>query len=380
MLVSKFPKVGTTIFTVMSQAAAAHGAINLSQGFPDFDIDVQLADLCHQAMLEGQNQYAHMAGHPLLRQAIADKVALCYGLSINPDTEITVTSGATEAIFDALAALVCPGQEVIVLEPCYDCYIPAIELCGGVAVGVSLGPDFNVDWQKVKASITPRTRAIVVNSPHNPSGSVFSDQDIKELEVLAEQYNLLVISDEVYEHLVYDGNPHASVLESEALRQRSLAVYSFGKTYHATGWKIGYCLAPEPLMREFRKVHQYITFSTFTPAQIALATYLQQKEKYLDLSRFYQQKRDYFLSLTQDLPLRFLPCSGSYFVLADYSAVSQVGDCEFALWMSEKIGVATIPISPFYSKPTDPKIIRFCFAKKEQTLLQAAERLRRLLQ
>jgi methionine aminotransferase len=382
MLTSKFPRLGTTIFTVMSQAASKHGAINLSQGFPDFEMDTDLADLCYQAMTQGHNQYVHLAGLPALRQAIAHKIKICYGLAVDPDTEITVTSGATEAIFDAVAAVVFPGDEVIVIEPCYDSYIPAIELCGAKAVAVPMEPDFSIDWQKVQQAIGPKTKAIITNTPHNPSGMVFSEPDRKALEEIVEQYNLFLISDEVYEHLIYEGLSHQTALQSEILRSRAFVVFSFGKTYHATGWKLGYCVAPPQLTVEFRKIHQYITFSSFSPAQVALSQYLANQDKYLNLSAFYQQKRDFFLSLVKDLPFNFLPCRGSYFVLADYSKFSSQKDTEFALWLTQDVGVAVIPLSPFFSAPKpeiSQKWIRFCFAKKEQTLLSASDKLRKLL-
>jgi methionine aminotransferase len=377
---SKLPNVGTTIFTVMSQLAAQHGAVNLGQGFPDFDGPQSLRDALAAAMNSGKNQYAPMTGVPKLREQIALKTERLYGAKVNADTEVTVTSGATEALFAAIAALVRPGDEAIVLDPCYDCYEPAIELSGGVAVHVPLRlADFSVDWQRVKDAITPRTRLILINSPHNPTGAVLSASDLDTLAELVRGTNIFIISDEVYEHIVFDGLLHQSVLRHAELAARSFVVSSFGKTYHCTGWKIGYCVAPQPLSAEFRKVHQYLTFATFTPGQWAFADALEaDPQHYLDLPAFYQAKRDRFRELLGPSKFKLLPVQGAYFQVADYSAISAKDDLNFCEWLVREAGVAAIPVSAFYDTPPDTRLVRFCFAKNESTMVAAAERLCKL--
>ena len=377
---TKLPKVGTTIFTVMSQLAQQHDAVNLGQGFPDFDGPQSLRDALANAMNSGKNQYAPMTGIAALREQIALKTERLYGRPVNADAEVTVTSGATEAIFAAIAAVVRPGDEVIVLDPCYDCYEPAIDLVGGRAVHVPLTlPDFSVDWQRVKDAITPRTRVIMVNSPHNPSGAVFTADDLDTLAALTRDSEILVISDEVYEHIVFDGLAHQSVLRHAELAARSFVVSSFGKTYHCTGWKVGYCVAPRALSAEFRKVHQYLTFCTFGPAQWAFAEALaKDPQHYLDLPAFYQEKRDRFRALLAPSRFRLLPVGGAYFQLVDYSAISDKDDLNFCEWLVREAGVAAIPVSAFYESAPDARIIRFCFAKSDATLADAAERLARI--
>jgi methionine aminotransferase len=378
---TKLPKVGTTIFTVMSQLAVEHKAVNLGQGFPDFEGPQALRDALAAAMNGGRNQYAPMTGVPALREQIARKTERLYGRKVNPDTEVTVTSGATEALFAAIAAVVRAGDEVIVLDPCYDSYEPAIELNGGRAVHVALDPrDFSPDWQRITDAVTPKTRMILVNTPHNPCGSVFSAADLDALAELARKHDLIVLSDEVYEHIVFDGADHQSVLRHAELAERSFVVSSFGKTYHCTGWKVGYCIAPRALSAEFRKVHQYLTFCTFTPAQVAFADMLERDpQHYLDLPAFYQAKRDHFRALLAGSKFRLLPVGGAYFQVADYSALDDRDDLAFSEWLIKQAGVAAIPISAFYeTPPADQRLVRFCFAKNDATLEQAAERLRAL--
>jgi methionine aminotransferase len=374
---SKLPSVGTTIFTVMSKLAADRGAINLSQGFPDFDCDPELIDAVARHMRAGRNQYAPMQGVLPLREAIAAKYERFHGRRYDPDSEVTVTSGGTEALFDAIAAVVRPGDEVIVLEPCYDSYVPAIELSGGVPVAVSLTfPDYAIDWDALRRAVTPRTRLVVINSPHNPAGAVLSAQDISRLIDLVERNDLLVLSDEVYEHIIFDGLQHHSMARYPAVASRSFIVGSFGKTYHTTGWKVGYTVAPAALTTEFRKVHQFVTFATNTPVQYALADFLAAGRGLQELSPFYQAKRDLFLELMQGSRFRPLRCSGSYFQLMDYSAITEETDAEFAIRLTEQYGVASIPTSPFLHRTKAPLVLRFCFAKKDETLRAAAERLR----
>lgn len=376
---SKLPEVGTTIFTVMSALANKHNAINLSQGFPNFPSSQRLNDLVYQYMQKGFNQYAPMPGVPLLRERIAEKVYQQYGTSIKADTEVTITAGATQAIFTAIAAFIRPGDEVIILEPAYDSYRPAIEVNGGKAVPYRLkAPDYKVDWLLLHKLVTPATRMIIINTPHNPSGSTLKAKDMQELQVLTDDTDILVLSDEVYEHLVYDGAYHQSVLRYPGLWQRSLATYSFGKTFHNTGWKVGYCLAPEHLMNEFRKVHQFNVFSVNTPMQYALADYLSDASTYESLPSFFQQKRDFFLEAMDGSRLKPLPCEGTYFCNFDYSAISEEEDRAFAKRMTTEYGVAAIPVSAFYSGPTDDKVIRLCFAKTEETLAKAGELLARI--
>jgi methionine aminotransferase len=376
---SKLPNVGTTIFTVMSRLALEHGAINLSQGFPDFDCDPALVDAVARHMREGRNQYAPMQGVPALREAIAAKFADLYGRRYDPDTEITVTSGGTEAIFDAVAAIVRSGDEVIVFEPCYDSYVPAIEINGGVPIVAALRfPEYSIDWDAVRRAVTPRTRMLILNSPHNPSGAILSAEDLRQLESLVEGTDLLILSDEVYEHIVFDGGRHESMARREALAARSFIVGSFGKMYHTTGWKMGYCAAPAPLTDEFRKVHQFVTFSSNTPVQHALAEFLSRKAGYPELASFYQAKRDKFLALMAGSRFRPLACRGSYFQLMDYSAITEETDADFAIRLLKEHGVASIPTSPFLHTSAPPRVLRFCFAKKDETLESAAERLRRV--
>jgi len=376
---SKLPNVGTTIFTVMSKLAGDLGAINLSQGFPDFDCDPALVDAVARHMREGRNQYAPMQGVPVLRQAIARKYADLYGASYDPDAEVTVTSGGTEAIFDAVAAVVHPGDEVIVFEPCYDSYVPSIDVSGGKAVVISLQyPDYAVPWDQVRAAITPRTRMIMLNSPHNPTATVLSAGDMQELASIVDGTDITIMSDEVYEHIIFDGVRHESMARYDSLRSRSFIVGSFGKTYHVTGWKVGYVVAPAPLMTEFRKVHQFVTFSTNTPIQYALADFLTERRGYPELSAFYQRKRDLFLELIAGSRWRPQPSRGTYFQLLDYSDITGEGDMDFALRLTREHGVASIPTSAFLYKQAPPLALRFCFAKKDDTLRAAAERLRNL--
>jgi len=375
---SKLPKVGTTIFTVMSQLAGEVGAVNLGQGFPDFPVPEYLVDAAAQAMRDGKNQYAPMTGVGALREAIADTTFARFGTRPDPDLEITVTSGASEAIFDAVLSVVRTGDEVILLDPCYDLYEPAVELAGGVCVHVPLrANDFSVDWALLAAAVTPRTRMIVVNSPNNPTGAVWTADDVERLAALVRDTPILVLSDEVYEHIVFDGRRHESVLRHAELASRSFVVSSFGKTYHCTGWRTGYCIAPRALTAELRKVHQYNTFSSFAPAQWAFAGMLREHpEHHRELSAFYQAKRDRFISQLGGTRLRPLAVQGGYFQIVDYSAVSDLPDAEFARWLCTAHGVATIPLSPFYGKaPVGQRLVRLCFAKDQGTLDAAIARL-----
>jgi methionine aminotransferase len=376
-ITSKLPRVGTTIFSVMSQLATQHGAINLGQGFPDFDGPPLLREALTRAMAEGKNQYAPMTGIPQLREQIAAKIARCYGREKSPETEITVTSGATEALFCAISAFVRAGDEVVVLDPGYDCYGPAIDLAGGRAVHVPAQlPTFAVDWQRVRDAVTPRTRMILINSPGNPSGAVLEQADLDALADLVRDTNIVVLSDEVYEHIIFDGRTHATVLRHAELAERSIVVSSFGKTYHCTGWKIGYAVAPPALSAEFRKVHQYVTFCTFAPAQWALAEILEKDPQHdAGLARFYQEKRDRFAALLRGTRFGLLPVGGAYFQIVDYSAISDRDDRAFCEWLVRERGVAAIPVSSFYETAPDAKLIRFCFAKTDPTLVAAAARL-----
>lgn len=377
---TKLPKVGTTIFTVMSQLAVEHKAINLGQGFPDFETPAILRDALVRAMNDGKNQYAPMSGIPKLREQIALQVDHLYGRRISADTEVTVTSGATEAIFAAIACSVRTGDEVIVLDPCYDCYEPAIALAGGKTVHVPLQlPGFSVDWQRVRDAVTPKTRMIMVNSPHNPSGSVFGEDDLDALAAIATQHGLLVISDEVYEHIVFDGVRHQSASRRPELAERSFVISSFGKTWHCTGWKVGYCVAPKLLTAEFRKVHQYLVFCTFHPAQCAFADVMEGAPQHArELAGFYQAKRNHFRELLAGSRFRLSAVPGGYFQLADYSAIRDTDDLNFCEWMVREAGVAAIPVSAFYETAPDAKLVRFCFAKSDETLEAAAERLCKL--
>ena len=378
---SKLPKVGTTIFTVMSQLAAQHGAVNLGQGFPDFPVPERLIDALDRAMRAGHNQYAMMTGTPALRQAIAAKTERCYGYRPDADAEITVTSGASEAIFDAVHAVVRAGEEVIVLDPCYDCYEPAIDLAGARAVHVPLDAEtFAPDWQKVRDAVTPKTRMLIVNTPHNPSGAMLDAADMREIIDIVQQHGLYLISDEVYEHIVYDGARHESALYYPELRERAFVISSFGKTYHCTGWKVGYAIAPPALSAELRKVHQYNTFCTFNPAQAAFAEMIEaEPEHYEELGAFYQDKRDRFREQLLGTRFRPLAVPGGYFQLVDYSAVSDLDDVEFSRWLTIEHGVTGIPLSPFYeTPPAGQRLLRLCFAKNEATLDAGIERLARL--
>lgn len=374
----KHSATGTTIFSVMSGLAQECGAINLSQGFPDFPIDERLIDLVNEAMQQGMNQYAPMPGLPLLRQAIAADFIRRYGVRVNPDEEITVTPGATYAIYTAFTTILQPGDEAIVLEPAYDSYIPNIEMAGATAVRVPLMvPSFGVDWDAVQAAITPKTRAIIVNTPHNPTGATWSREDWDHLAAVVAGTGIFILSDEVYEQLIFDDRRHFSVLQHEALRERSFVLYSFGKVFHNTGWKIGYCIAPPQLTTAFRRIHQFLCFSVNTPAQHGLARYLAEAPG--NISRMMQQKRDYFLELMKETPFTIhQPAGGSYFQLAGYEGISDLPDREFAIQLTREYGVATVPVSAFYSNGRDDKLLRFCFAKKEETLAAAVERLKKL--
>ena len=379
MTQTKLPKVGTTIFTVMSQLAMEHGAVNLGQGFPDFSVPRRLVEELDKAMRAGHNQYAPMTGVPALRQAIARKTERVYSYLPDADAEVTVTSGATEAIFDAIHAVVRAGDEVVVLDPCYDSYEPAIDLAGARAVHVPLDPrTFAPDWRRVREAITPRTRMLIINSPHNPSGAMLSAADMREVEAILDDTGIFLLSDEVYEHIVFDGARHESALRHPGLRERAFVVSSFGKTYHCTGWKIGYCIAPPALSAEFRKVHQYNVFCTFSPAQHAFAAMLDaEPEHYEQLGAFYQAKRDRFREQLLGTRLKPLAVPGGYFQLVDYSDVSDLDDAAFCRWLTTEKGVAAIPLSPFYeTPPPGQRLARLCFAKNEETLDAAIERLR----
>ena len=376
---SKLPNVGTTIFTVMSQLANKHKAINLSQGFPNYDCSPRLKELVNKYVQKGFNQYAPMAGVLSLREALAEKMGILYSKNINPDTEITITSGATQAIFTAITAFVELGDEVILIEPAYDSYRPSIELCGGVPVIYELtAPDYRVDWAKMATLITPKTKMIIVNTPHNPTGMIFKKEDMLALQDLVRGTNILVLSDEVYEHLVYDGEEHQSVLNFPELYERSLLTFSFGKTFHVTGWKLGYCVAPPSLMKEFRKVHQFNVFSVNHPGQQAIAELLSEPEEYLGLNAFFEQKRNLLQGAMKDARFNALKCEGTYFQLFDYSEISQEKDTDFAKRLTTEFGVASIPVSVFYSSGRQDNVIRLCFAKTENLLEQAAEKLTKI--
>lgn len=373
---SKLPHTGTTIFTTMSALAIEHNAINLGQGFPDFMMNEELVALVNKAMLDGNNQYAHMSGLPLLRQRIAEKVAMLYCNSINPETEITITPGGTYAIYTALTTVLQPGDEVIVFEPAFDSYLPNIEINGAVPVLIPLTfPGYQIDWELVRTKISPKTKMIMINTPHNPTGSVLSEEDIRQLRALVADSGIFILSDEVYEHLIFDDKKHQSILRYPDLFQRSFVCFSFGKTYHCTGWKLGYCIAPQPLMNEYRKVHQFNCFSCNTPVQAALATFMQQKEQYLQIGKMLQQKRDHFQQLMQQTKFKPLPSYGSYFQVYSYSDISEEDEKDFAIRLTKEAGVTAIPVSVFYKHETNHQVIRFCFAKKDSTLEEAAARL-----
>jgi methionine aminotransferase len=376
---SKQPLVQTTIFTKMSQLATEEGALNLSQGFPGFDCSEELQDLL-KFYAKGHNQYAPMAGVPIFRQRIAQKITDFYGISLDADTEVTVVSGATEALFAAIHCCVSPGDEVIMFDPSYDAYDPIVRLAGGVPIHIPLHADtgFRIDWEVLARAITPKTRAIMVNSPHNPTGSIWSMEDLDAFAAIVKGTNILVVSDEVYEHIVFDGAEHASVLLHPELRKRSFVCGSFGKTYHITGWKIGYCLAPEYLTSEFRKLHQWVTFSSATPLQYALADYLKTPAYYLGLSDFYQQKRDLFASFFTNSRWKLLPSHGSFFQCLDYSEISSEPDVDLAVRLTKELKVASIPVSVFYETPPADRILRFCFAKNDEVLREAAQKLAQL--
>ncbi len=375
LIKSKLPKIGTTIFTIMSSLAAEHKAINLSQGFPDFAASEDLIGHVNEYMKKGMNQYAPMQGILPLRAGLAEKAEDLYGISYNPDSEITITSGGTEAIYTAITAIIHEGDEVIVFEPAYDCYVPAIQLAGGIPVYISLkSPDFSIDWQELKKVITHKTKMIIINTPHNPAGSVMTADDMRELEKIVTGTEICIISDEVYEHIIFDNLRHESIMLYPGLAERSFVVFSFGKTYHTTGWKIGYCFAPANLMAEFRKVHQFVVFSANTPIQYALAEFIKNKN-YLDLSGYYQEKRDYFLRLIKGSRFQYKPAKGSYFQCLNYSSITNEKDTDFAIRLTKEFKIASIPVSVFYHEGTDNKILRFCFAKKNETLEMAAEKL-----
>ena len=376
---SKLPNVGTTIFTVMSALAAEHKAVNLGQGFPDFECAPELVNAVTAAMQAGHNQYPPMTGVPMLREAVARKIEALHGRAYNPNTEITITAGATQAIITAILAIVHAGDEVIVLDPCYDSYVPNIELAGGKAVRVPLTPGtFRPDFAKISAAITPRTRAIIINSPHNPSATIWTAEEMRQLEDLLAPTDILLISDEVYEHMVFDGAEHQSAARFAGLAARAFIVSSFGKTFHVTGWKVGTVAAPAALTAEFRKVHQFNVFTVNTPVQHGLAAYLQDPTPYLQLPAFYQAKRDLFREGLAGSRFKLLPSTGSYFQCVDISAVSDLSEADFCQWLTREIGVAAIPLSAFYGDGFDQRVVRFCFAKKDETLREAIARLRKL--
>ena len=378
---SKLPNIGTNIFSIMSALAKEHNAINLSQGFPDYPISNELMDSVTQAMKDGFNQYAPMIGLPELRNALASKIQKLYQANINPDTEITITPGGTYSIYTSLTTILEAGDEVIVLEPAYDSYIPNIETNGAKAICIPLlYPTYCVDWERVKSNINEKTKAIVINTPHNPTGYVWTKADMLQLDSLTKDTAIYIISDEVYEHITLDGRQHESVLKYPSLYKRSFVTFSFGKVFHTTGWKMGYCVAPENLMNEFRKIHQFICFTCNTPMQVALTKILANENEYLSLPTFFQKKRDLFLENLKDLPFTIHEkAPGSYFQLASYEKINDMGDKDFAIWLTKEIGVAVIPVSAFYHNGKDDKLIRFCFAKKDETLLEAIEKMRKLI-
>lgn len=376
---SKLPNTPTSIFSVMSALSNECGAVNLSQGFPDFPVDPHLRDLVAKAMKDGHNQYAMMTGVPVLRQRIAEIVKRFYNRNINPDTEVTITSGATESLFAAISVVVNDGDEVIMFDPSYDSYEPAVTLNKGISVRIPLTfPDYKIDWNKVKDKITDKTRLIILNSPHNPTGSVISADDLNMLSEIIRGKNIYILSDEVYEHITFDGMQHQSMLLKDELYERSFIVSSFGKTFHITGWKVGYCTAPPNLTGEFRKIHQFLTFATSTPFQFALAEYSQDLQRIADLKNFYEKKRNYFLSLVKQTKFKPLECKGTYFQILDYSGISNENDFEFAKRLTKEHKVASVPVSVFYENKEDNKVLRFCFAKSNETLEKAIDNLSRL--
>ena len=376
---SRLPDLGTSIFSIMSKMATENNAINLSQGFPDFKVSEKLIELIHQQMKAGHNQYAPMPGVPALRETIANVIDQTYQHQVDPEFEITVTAGGTEAIFASIAGLVSQGDEVILFDPSYDCYDPAIRLNGGIPIHINLNPpQFSIDWEEVKGKITSRTKMIMINTPQNPSGAVLTESDLKVLETIVNEHDILVLSDEVYERIIFDGLTHQSVLRFPNLASRSIAIFSFGKTFHATGWKVGYAVAPKEITNEIRKAHQFITFSVNTPVQMALAEYMKDSSHYTRLSAFYQIKRDFFLDQIKGSSFEPMACHGSYFQLLSYQAISQKGDIEMAEWLTKQYKLAAIPISVFYKDKTDNLLLRFCFAKGEETLKKAGEILNQL--
>ncbi|MBC7948148.1 MAG: aminotransferase class I/II-fold pyridoxal phosphate-dependent enzyme [Chitinophagaceae bacterium] len=376
---SKLPSVGTTIFTVMSGLATEHKAVNLGQGFPDFPMSPDLISLVNDAMRNNFNQYPPMPGWLPLRESIAEKIELLYEAKVNPDTEITITPGGTYAIYSSLTAILNPGDEVIVFEPAYDSYIPNVEINGAKAITIDLVfPEYKIDWVAVKNAVNPRTKAILINSPHNPTGSVIGPDDISHLRSIVEGTNIFIVSDEVYEHLIFDQIPHQSILRYPDLLERSFVCFSFGKTYNCTGWKLGYCVAPAPLTKEFRKVHQFNAFSCFTPTQVALAEFLKNKDEYLNLAAFMQKKKDYFRELMQQTRFTMHQSYGSYFICGSYERISDESDKDLAIRITKEFGVASIPVSAFYHNGKDDKVLRFCFSKKKESLDMAVERLMRV--
>ena len=378
-IISKLPEVGTTIFTVMSSLAKEYNAVNLGQGFPDFAMNEELIAKVNEAMQKGYNQYTHMNGYLPLREVLAEKIANLYGSNIHADTEITITPGGTYAIYTALTSVLQPGDEVIIFQPGYDSYIPNVLVNDATPVLIPLQyPNYSINWEAVRRAITPRTRMIMLNSPHNPTGAILRQQDIEALRTIVTGTDIFILSDEVYEHIIFDALPHQSMLRYPDLLERSFVCFSFGKIYHCTGWKIGYCVAPAAVMTEFRKVHQFNCFSTDTPKQVALASFLKQKDQYEFLGAFIQQKRDYFLRLMKDTKFNMHQSHGSYFILGSYGHFSDEAEKDIAIRITKDYGVATIPVSAFYRTPTDNKVLRFCFCKKEETLEKAVERLRRV--
>ncbi len=376
---SKLPHVGTTIFSIMSGLANETGAINLSQGFPNFPASEKLMELVYENMKKGFNQYAPMQGIMPLRELLCEKASMLYGALYDPDTEITITSGGTQALYTAIASVIQKGDEVIIIEPAYDSYIPAIEMHGGIVKCTQLkSPDFKIDWEHVKQLVSKRTKVIMINTPHNPTGSVMTAKDMKSLQGITDETNIIIISDEVYEHIIFDGLKHESVMRYPKLAERSFVIFSFGKTYHTTGWKMGYCFAPSNLMVEFRKVHQFNVFSSNTPVQYALTEYIRNSNDYLELPDFYAEKRNFFNSAISGSRFTLKPSSGSYFQLLDYSNITDEKDTDFAITMTREFKVASIPISVFYHRPPDQKVLRFCFAKTNDTLKMAAERLNKI--
>ena len=370
---SKLPRTGTSIFAVMSQLANEHKAINLSQGFPDFDVSPKLIELISHYMKKGYNQYAPMTGVPLLRERISEKIEKTYKIRYDPDKEINITAGATQGIYAAIACMVRDDDEVIIFEPAYDSYAPAVQLCGGIVKYARMEPpDYNINWPEVARMVTHRTRMIIINSPHNPTGSILREKDLLALQHLTKKTDIVVLSDEVYEHLIYDGEPHESVCKYPGLVERSFVIGSFGKTFHATGWKMGYVLAPENLMKEFRKSHQFIVFTCNTPVQHAIADYLGDEKNYRDLHSFYQKKRDYFVDGISSSRFKIIPCHGTYFQLLDYSRISDESEMDFATRLITEYGIGSIPVSPFYHQRDENRVLRLCFAKKEETLDKAA--------